>query len=384
MDFIIRYPQAIAQADFARDELIREAEEMLHAAPRSVREFPAPERAAAPGDYYSNGDYWWPDPKQPDGLPFIRRDGKSYPGAFSHHREVAREMRRRVAVLAQAAVQSGRSPYAHKAIEFLKLFFVDENTRMNPHLRFAQAIPGRCTGRGIGIIDTLHFVDLPLAIEVLEKNAALLQLSGVERDTLNRVRAWFADYLDWLIKDDFGKDELEEGNNHSIAYLLQVAGFARFVGRHELVCWCRRWFKERILPEQMAEDGSFPLELSRTRPYNYSLFTMDLLSALAHIISDEEEYLWEYSTADGRNLRRGVDFIVPYIRDKARWTRNGYGRDTENFDQLPDRRLFLLLAAGAFDMPELTRLWNSISNQKRNREVRRNNLTRAPLLWALG
>jgi hypothetical protein len=38
---------------------------------------------------------------------------------------------------------------------------------MNPHLRYAQAIQGRVTGRGVGIIDTLHLVEVARAIEVL-------------------------------------------------------------------------------------------------------------------------------------------------------------------------------------------------------------------------
>ena len=36
-------------------------------------------------DYYSEGDYWWPDPESPDG-PFIRRDGETYPELFLDHR----------------------------------------------------------------------------------------------------------------------------------------------------------------------------------------------------------------------------------------------------------------------------------------------------------
>ena len=36
---------------------------------------------------------------------------------------------------------------------------------MNPHLLYAQAIKGRFTGRSIGIIDTLHLVEVARAID---------------------------------------------------------------------------------------------------------------------------------------------------------------------------------------------------------------------------
>ena len=50
---------------------------------------------------------------------------------------------------------------------------------MAPHLRYAQAIHGRSTGRGIGIIDTIHLVEVARAIEVLEPAPGL---SRAERD----------------------------------------------------------------------------------------------------------------------------------------------------------------------------------------------------------
>ena len=46
----------------------------------------APTRSAGgPHDFFLEGDYWWPDPKNPDG-PCIRRDGESNPDNFVEHR----------------------------------------------------------------------------------------------------------------------------------------------------------------------------------------------------------------------------------------------------------------------------------------------------------
>ena len=82
--------------------------------------------------------------------------------------------------------------YAEHAAKHLRAWFLDDKTRMNPHLKFAQAIKGRVTGRGIGIIDTIHLVEVARAIDALEASAAL---SKAER---TGIKQWFADYLDWM------------------------------------------------------------------------------------------------------------------------------------------------------------------------------------------
>ena len=111
-------------------------------------------------DFYSNGDYWWPNPNILDGLPYICCDGQSNPNAFFEHRIILRKLRTNVANLSAGYLVTGNEAYAEKAVIMLKEFFLDEDTKMNPSLLFTQAIPGVCSGRGIGIIDTLHLIEL--------------------------------------------------------------------------------------------------------------------------------------------------------------------------------------------------------------------------------
>jgi len=37
------------------------------------------------------------------------------------------------------------------------------------------------------------------------------------------------------------------------------------------------------MPGQMAEDGSLPLELERTKPYAYSIFQLDHMATLSQV-----------------------------------------------------------------------------------------------------
>ena len=93
--------------------------------------------------------------------------------------------------------------YADHAARHLRAWFLDEATRMNPNLLYAQAIQGRFTGRGIGIIDTLHLVEVARAAGVL-KNVD--------------VRPWFREYLTWMTTHQNGKDEQDAKNNHGTCW----------------------------------------------------------------------------------------------------------------------------------------------------------------------
>lgn len=210
-------------ANFDRQRIFRLADQALGAAPISITQFPAKLSEGGPHDFYSNGDYWWPDPNKPDGLPYVRRDGQSNPDNFSAHRMALRNMRDAVTALAAAYAIDGPEKYAEKAVALLKVFFL-EAAKMNPSLLYTQAIPGRSSGRGVGIIDTLHIAEVPPAIMAIDKSKAMTP------DIREGLKKWFADYTQWMTAHPYGLDEMNAKNNHSVAYVVQLAAFARLTG----------------------------------------------------------------------------------------------------------------------------------------------------------
>ncbi len=86
---------------------------------------------------------------------------------------------------------------------------------MNPNLQFSQAIHGRYTGRGTGIIDTIHLVEVARAGQILEER------SGIGAADMKAVRAWFADYIQWLTTHKYGTDERDAKNNHGTCWVMQ-------------------------------------------------------------------------------------------------------------------------------------------------------------------
>jgi hypothetical protein len=155
-----------------RDRILKAAAAAATLPPITITSHRAALSPGGPNDYYSNGDYWWPDPAKPDGLPYLRRDGRTNPGNFDHHRLALRGLRDAVAALGAAFKTTGDDRYAGKAAELLRGFFLDPATRMNPNLQYAQAIPGVSSGRGVGIIDTLHLIEVPVAVEAMRASPA--------------------------------------------------------------------------------------------------------------------------------------------------------------------------------------------------------------------
>ncbi|UCD59207.1 MAG: alginate lyase family protein [Candidatus Hydrogenedentota bacterium] len=344
----------------------------MEMAPVAVTQHIAKLSEGGPHDYYSNGDYWWPDPSKPDGLPYIRRDGQSNPDNFHHSRMALRNLRNAVSALAAAYSIAGEEKYAKKAVELLKVFFLDEETKMNPNLLYAQAIPGRVSGRGIGIIDTLHIAEVPLAIEALRESPAL------KPEILEGLKKWFGDYIEWMTTHEYGKAERDAKNNHSVAYAVQLAAFARLSGDEEKLEFCRKQYKERFLPLQMAADGSFPLEIKRTKPYGYSIFQLDNMAILCQLLSTPQDNLWEFELEDGRGIKKGMEYLFRFLEEKEKWP---YPPDVQYYEDWPARQPCLLFAGLALGKREYVDLWTDLDADPTNLEVLRNIAIRQPILW---
>jgi len=185
-----------------RTRILRAAKRYLREAPVTITAFPAVRSAGGKHDYFSEGDYWWPDPANPSG-PYIQRDGLSNPDNFIQHRHALLQLSVQMPALSAAWLITRTERYAAHAVRHLRAWFVDESTRINPHLEFAQAIHGRTTGRGIGIIDTLHLVEVARAAAVLEGSRSLAN------DVRDDVKAWFAAYLNWMTTSSHGIEERE-------------------------------------------------------------------------------------------------------------------------------------------------------------------------------
>lgn len=356
-------------AAFERPRVLSTAKKYLTQRPVTITSFSSPRSAGGKHDYFSEGDYWWPDPKDPNG-PYIQRDGMSNPDNFTAHRHALIQLGLKVPALTAAWMLTHDKRYADHAAEHLRAWFLNPDTVMNPNLQYAQAIHGRTTGRGTGIIDTIHLVEVARSVPVLTKANAL---SSAEVAGVNK---WFADYLNWMTTSKNGQDERDAKNNHGTWWVAQAAEFATLTGNHEVATYCAERFKTVLIPHQIASDGSMPEELRRTKPYNYCLFNLSGLATICQTLKNDS--LFGFSLPDGRGFGKAMAWMFPFIQDKAKWP---YKADVEYFQYWPIRQPDLLFAGIAFSNREYIATWKKLPEEADVEEIIRNNPIRQPLLW---
>lgn len=354
-----------------RERILSHARRYLREQPITITAYSSPRSTGGKHDYFSEGDYWWPDPNNPGG-PYIQRDGLSNPDNFNSHRLALIRLSLQVPALTAAWLISRDKRYSEHARKHLRAWFLDPATLMNPNLQFAQAIHGRTTGRGIGVIDTLHLVEVARSFSILESSN---QLTG---DELEGLKKWFADYLHWMTTSQNGNDECNAKNNHGTSWLVQAAEFARFTGNEEATLFCRKRFKETIVPNQIAADGSFPLELRRTKPYGYCIFNLDVMAAACQILSTREDNLFRFALPDGRGFASAIAYMFPYIADKSTWP---HQHDVEYWSDWPVRQPSLLFGGIALNRPQYFAVWRRLDPDPTVPEIIRNYPFRQPVLW---
>ena len=354
-----------------RGQIIVEAEWAMQQEPITVTAETSTRSAGGQHDFFSEGDYWWPNPASVDS-PYIQKDGMTNPDNFVAHRHAMIRFSRIIGALASAYMLTKDEKYVQQALKHCKAWFIDTATLMNPNLQFAQAIKGRFTGRGIGIIDTIQLM------EVVQGLLAMQNAKSMNANDLAAIRNWFDQYLQWLTTHKYGKDEMNAENNHGTCWAMQVACFARFTGNQKLMHFCSDRYKNILLPNQMDVNGSFPKELRRTKPFGYSIFNLDAMTTLCQILSTKENDLWNYQTKDGKSIKKGIEFLYPYLVDKNKWP---YQHDVMYWENWPVAQPSLVFGAVAFDNKYWLDTWKKLDHDPEVEEVIRNLPVRHPLIW---
>jgi hypothetical protein len=352
-------------------EILKRSDSVLNLEPITVTAEQCSRSAGGKHDFYSEGDYWWPNPADLNG-PYIQRDGQTNPDNFLAHRRAMVRFSQIAGLLASAYLIKKDEVYAQHALKHFKAWFIDTATSMNPSLLYAQAIKGKATGRGIGIIDMIQFMEVAQAARIFETSASF------SKADIEGIKKWFEQYLSWITTHQYGIDEREAKNNHGTCWVMQVAVFAQLTDNQQLLDYCRNRFKTVLLPTQLKADGSFPLEMARTKPYGYSLFNLDAMTTICHVLSSKSESLWEFTLPDGGNMKKAVEFMVPYVENKAAWQ---WKQDVMYWNEWPVAQPFLLFGASKFKQKNWLETWKQLEHFPTTEEVIRNLPVRNPLIW---
>jgi hypothetical protein len=265
-------------------------------------------------DYMSIAPYWWPNPNKANGVPYVRRDGEINPEVKNFPDKVVLPgLSASIYHLSLAFYFTGSEAYAAHASKLIRVWFLDEATRMNPNLKYAQSVKGVTDGRAEGVIDTRHFMHIMDAIQLLRASKA-----WTKKDQLG-MEAWVKEFIHWLSNSTIGKEEMNAPNNHGVWYDAQLLAYAGFLGDSVLVSSIYNRVLKR-LDQEMDAQGSFPLEMRRTTSLHYSVFILNAYCSLATRFQQLGLDLWQAKTLSGKSLKMGFDFILPYLLGKQKWT----------------------------------------------------------------
>jgi len=301
--------------NLAFDQLLTQAERALEEAPFSVTH---KEKLAPSGDkhdYASYSRYWWPDPTKPDGLPYIRRDGETFPGSQStkeSDRPRIGALGKNTEILSLAYFLTGEQKYAKKTAELLRVWFLDNNTRMNPNVNHAQCRPGHNTGTKSGVLDGR------LMVQAMESSLLIEDSSELSDSEYNGLKKWAADYFEWLTTNKMALQEAKSKNNHGSYYDAQAIYFALYSGNQEAAKKIAQNFVQNRLYNQIEPDGSMPKEMARTRPLFYSIYNLQAMFLVAHLAEKIDIDIWQAHDQNSR-LKAGLDYLVPYADSSKIW-----------------------------------------------------------------
>lgn len=258
-------------------------------------------------DYVSLARYAWPDETQPNGLPYVMRDGVSNPELKKFDRNKLSAMANAVYRLSLAYYFSGEEKYAQKATELIRVWFIDKKTKVNPNLRFAQHIPGKADGRCYGVIDAYSYVKMLDGVQLLEKSKSFTQKDS------KLLKAWFSQLLKWLLTHPQAIEESYQKNNHATAYDVQVAAYALYTGNKKVFSDIIDNFPKCRIATQIMPDGKQPYELRRTLAFGYSQYNLTHIIDLMLMIKHQGVDFRQYCVSGEHSFFKAMDFLAPYM-----------------------------------------------------------------------
>jgi hypothetical protein len=333
----------------------KNAEAVLNMKPLSVVEKAFTPHSGDKHDYMSQAPYFWYDSTKPNGLPYLRKDGERNPEINKiTDKKYIGDLENATRALGLAYYFTGDEKYAAKAAGLMRHWFFNPDTRMNPNLEHAQAIPGINHGRGIGIIESRAFTGIADAAGLLEGSA-----SWTKEDNKN-LQQWYKEFLNWMLNSKNGKDEHAAKNNHGTWYYVQVIDFALFINEKEKA---KELAQESLLrlDSQLTADGQQPLELERTKALSYSTMNLRGWFEVAHLAQQIGVDVWNYKTSKGSGLRKALDWLKPYALNEKKWAYKQIEKyNTAEFYPL------LLQAARKFQEPAYANIAARISRENTN------------------
>ncbi|KAF9432497.1 hypothetical protein BGZ76_010704 [Entomortierella beljakovae] len=286
-------------------------------------------------DYTSLARYFWKNPNTPDGLPYLRLDGKPNPDMDSvWDYRLLRKVFRDCYFMGQAYFWTGDERYAEKIVFRVNEWFLDEETHMNPNVKYASLIFGNQMGRAQGVLDMFKVFGMFDALKAIEGSKAM----KAQPDLIPNLQKWFTSYLEWVDGSVQAQQEKNARNNHGTYFTVQEIAILEFLGRNDEAKTILENCKDKRIGSQIREDGAQPHETFRPISFFYSTFNLQGLMMLGIQAQTHNVDLWHYKgaiesgtirvnakvsynvTVGGGTIEDAIRYVSEYaVKDLSEW-----------------------------------------------------------------
>lgn len=326
-------------------------------------------------DYVSLHRYSWPDST---GRYTIYDESKSNPEIYNYDRPKLDKISTAIFYLSLAYFYTKEEDYARKATELISNWFLNEETKMNPNLNYAQVALGfeEISGSYQGIIDTVDFIKVIDSISLIFGSRYWTNSKHIE------LKAWFYSFSKWIDNrypiDAFCKETW--CNNISTWMDAQKTIYYLFTEQEE-----RLNSRSSIQPIQekielqFTSEGFQRDERTRTQSQHYFYFNLKAYMNIAHMRMQRtpDDRHWQVlNSPDFGGIKPSLDIIVNYLLNEE--DASDFFNPSSEFDNCRYLEIFRP-AAIAFNHPE----YEGVAQQLmihgcRNLDI---SLTLPPLEW---
>ncbi|KAI0772940.1 chondroitin AC/alginate lyase [Trametes elegans] len=284
-------------------------------------------------DYMSWAPYSWPDCSKvgnttelaPEEVwktcPYYTRDGEFNPdGRLINDVGAFGDLADAVLYNALAWALDGNGQYSANVAKFVKAWFLDADTAMNPNLDYAQLKrgPDGQVGQHTGVLDLKCMSKLVSGVLILRQGKASEWTSEID----TRLTNWTTSYINWLTTAKIALEEESAANNHGTFYYNQLAALQILAGDNDGAKQTLDKYFTTQYKWQIAENGDQvccahanvplfqPLETARTRPYHYRAYNLAAMITNAKLGAYVGYDAWNLTTANGTTIQSALDYAL--------------------------------------------------------------------------
>ncbi|KAK0205589.1 chondroitin AC/alginate lyase [Desarmillaria ectypa] len=200
------------------------------------------------------------------------------------------------------------SLYSQNVINFLKVWLLNNDIRMNSNLNYAQmkrGPDGQVEGAHCTSVTSKCFTKIASGILILRQGLCVDYTSEVDSQVLE----WSGEYITWLESAAIALEEGESANNHGTFYYNQPAALKIIVNDLLGALNATDTYFRTLYPSQIEASGEQPLEASRTPSYHYRAYNLAAMITNARLAAyaAPSSPVWN-NTSSGATIKTALNY----------------------------------------------------------------------------